>query len=133
MGGDARPWIEAARSWRPLAALGPLDLLVVVGHTRWSPWLGLPSWLGFDGLPVKLPAVQRFQAFMTAPVRQPGDDGGNKAYGIDWLKVLCRKDRAYPLEVVRAMDRFVALLEYYRTAPGTARSSCFSSRARSRS
>jgi hypothetical protein len=69
---------------------------------------------GKDGRLASLVADPNFAAFMTAPALQPGDDGYNVFGGVNWLKVLCRKDRQYPRPVQDAIHRYVAILKHYR-------------------
>ncbi len=67
-----------------------------------------------QGKLVSLPGDPNAPAFMGTPLRQPGDDGYNVCFGINWLKVLCRKDRRYPQPVEDAIRRYVAILTFYR-------------------
>jgi len=69
---------------------------------------------GKDGRLASLPGDPNFAAFMTAPALAPGDDGYNVFGGVNWLKVLCRKDRQYPKAVEEAIRRYVAILKHYR-------------------
>ena len=67
-----------------------------------------------QGKLVSLPGDPNAPAFMGTPLRQPGDNGYNVCFGINWLKVLCRKDRRYPQPVEDAIRRYVAILTFYR-------------------